>query len=376
MISGFSELLVSLTIQCTLLLLTTRFLVTRTRIADAPDRLWSWCHLLILLMSLVGMLLPHARLFRNEALLNICHQATASPALQKFWTGVFWLWCLVAAALVVNMHRSLIQTSRMLHNAAEWSLSSESTENGRSQVCLRETELLAAKLQVAGVHIFKSESCMAPFCWQLQKPVIVLPEFIEEFPPDELRAVIRHEFAHLQARHPMELFLQRLVEITFWFHPLVWHSSRDAAMQRELSADRRASSTRVEAVSFVKSLMRLSESFPGPAFESSIGLSLFTGGSSVMQRRVDQLLAMDWKQPGFRAPVSLRHSAARGILLLTFTAALSACLWIPLSPRASGRTKFSPWPAPTATLLHEAGIDVRDYELDGHRIEESFNDGD
>ncbi len=40
---------------------------------------------MILLLSLAGVLLPHARLFRGESLLNLCHKATTFPVSQSFW---------------------------------------------------------------------------------------------------------------------------------------------------------------------------------------------------------------------------------------------------------------------------------------------------
>ena len=48
MIAVFPELLVSLTIQCTVLLFVARFLVKRTLASEAADQVWSCCHLMIL----------------------------------------------------------------------------------------------------------------------------------------------------------------------------------------------------------------------------------------------------------------------------------------------------------------------------------------
>jgi len=221
--------------------------------------------------------------------------------------------------------------------------------------------------------VVSSESCETPFCWQLHHPVIVLPEFLSACPADELRAVIRHELAHLKARHPLRLFLQRLVEIGFWFHPLVWQTSRDAAMQRELSADSLANRTQADAASFLRSLVRLSECVRRREPVLSIGLNLISGGASIIQKRVDQLLAVDWTLPRRPDPAFLPIDSVRSVLCLIFTGMLAAGIWIPLNSHASGRALFSPWPLPTATLLHEAGVEVRDYELDSHRIEERLH---
>ena len=48
-----------------------------------------------------------------------------------------------------------------------------------------------------------------------------------------------------------------------------------------------------------------------------------------------------------------------------------ACLtiWLPLNPHASRRASWSPWPAWSARVLNASGIEVRDYEVDGHRLD-------
>lgn len=372
MIVAFPELLVSLTIQCTLLLCVTRFLVKRTRTSEAADDLWSFCHLMILLLSLAGVLLPHARLFRGASLLSLCHKATALPVPQSLWMVLFWIWIAVAGTLAVNLLRSLIEISLLLRSAQDLPRSAFAEDRGNGKA----RGNLAEELQDLEVRVVTSESCTTPFCWQLHRPVIVLPECLSAFPADELRAIVRHELAHLKARHPLRLFLQRLVEIGFWFHPLVWQTSRDAAMQRELSADCLANGTHAEAASFLRSLMRLSE----PAFRRApvlpIGLNLISGGASMIQQRVEQLLAIDWTLPRRCDSVFLPGVTIRSIVCLLITGMLATGIWIPLNSHASGRTLFSPWPLPTATLLHEAGIEVRDYELDSHRIMEHRYDTD
>ena len=372
MIGAFPELLVSLTIQCTVLLFVTRVLVRRMQASAAADQLWSCCHLLILLLSLAGVLLPHARLFRGVSLLSLCHKATALPVPQSMWIAVFWIWILVASTLVANLLRSLFQISLLLRSTTDLQRSVFEDDCGNSTTC----RSLAEELQDLDVRVVTSESCRTPFCWQLHRPVIVLSESLSMIPRDELSAIVRHELAHLKARHPLRLFLQRLVEIGFWFHPLVWQTSREAAMQRELSADCLANRTQADAAAFLRSLMRLSESTSRRAPVLLIGLNLISGGASMIQKRVDQLLAIDWTLPRRFESVFLPIETVRSVICLSITGMLAAGIWIPLNSQASGRTFFSPWPMPTATLLHEAGIEVRDYELDSHRIVEHFHDHD
>lgn len=383
MMPAFPEIVVSLTIQCTFVLLLTRCLVRRAANSIAADRLWSCGHLMILLLSLAGVLLPHLRLFRSESLLSLCHQATMFPISQSFWTILFWTWVSVASVLIVNLLRSLTQMSLTLRNATPvlirqtattrldrvFTVHRQEADNSPTTFC----ESLTAELDTLNVRIVTADSCFTPFCWQLHRPVIVLPVSVTRFPDEELFAVVRHELAHLKLGHPMMLFLQRLVEIGFWFHPLVWRASKVAAMQRELAADRTANGSSAEVADFLRSLMRLSvPSFARPHI-SPIGLNLFARDVSMVQRRVDQLLAIDWSRPQ-REKISRSDSETRGrTRLLAVASVMLTAIWIPLNSEATGRALFSPWPSSTATLLQEVGFSVRDYELDSHRVSEQFH---
>ncbi len=174
---------------------------------------------------------------------------------------MFWIWisvalcndCQYAAFTDSDQYHASPRTTQMpLYSEAEWN-----SEHFPEHSDLPNSHtILTDEVHALSVRIVTSESCATPFCWQLYRPVIVMPESVSEIPDDELRAVIRHELAHLRSRHPMMLFLQRLVEIGFWFHPLVWRASRAAAKQRELSADRKANSSRVDVAAFLRSLMR------------------------------------------------------------------------------------------------------------------------
>ena len=377
MMSAFPEIMVSLTIQCTFVLLLTRFLVRRAENSIAADRLWSCGHLMILLLSLAGVLLPHPRLFRSESLLHLCHKATMFPISQALWTIVFWTWISVALVLTFNLLRSLTQISLMLRNAEQLPIQLPagadfdhvSPDSGSAGSLAPSAELFRA----LDVRLLTANSCLSPFCWQLHRPAIVLPSSVTRFPDEELLAVVRHELAHLKLRHPLMLFLQRLVEIGFWFHPLVWRASRAAATQRELAADRTANRSVAEVAAFLRCLLRWSVPSPSAPPVLPIGLTLLTRDESTLAQRVEQLLAIDWT-PGGRsaAPAVIPRLPGRKLWLVMVSMLVTA-IWIPLNARATGRTFFSPWPSSTATLLQEIGISVRDYELDSHRVSEQFH---
>ena len=194
----------------------------------------------------------------------------------------------------------------------------------------------------------------------MQRPVIVLPETARDFPPDELNAVIRHELAHLRAEHPVGLFLQRIVEMLLWFHPLVWWASREAERHREFHCDRVSNRNAGETASYLRSLLRLCETTPERRPGLSSGLS-FHGNHSFIRQRVERLMSAD------RPAADDDSSERAGRVALVVMAALTTCLWLPVDIVASSRSAWSPWPGWSASALHELGIPARDYEIDGYQ---------
>jgi beta-lactamase regulating signal transducer with metallopeptidase domain len=316
------------------------------------------------------MLLPHVRLIQPEAMIEQVNDVTRSGVVRQLVFVLLCIWISGVVIFSVMMAWSLLSTTFLVRRATEFvhtgptdSAESYATDNGRihTEALSDETQTLMREMSV---RLLSSEDCVTPFCWQLHSPVIVLPVALETFPAEELDAVLRHELAHLQARHPLRLFLQRLVETGFWFHPFVWMASREAALQRELASDRLANHTASQAAVFLRGMMRLASQCTIRTNGLVAGLGFSGSGQSMIQRRVEHLLAMDWSAT--RHPLrSLRSSS-----LITLTAIIASLFWIPLNADATGRTLLSPWPHISASLLHEMGIHVRDYELDSHRLKE------
>lgn len=64
------------------------------------------------------------------------------------------------------------------------------------------------------------------------RPTVLLPEGVASvLESSELKAVLAHEAAHIERRDNFTASLHMLVEILFWFHPLVWWMG--AALPRE-----------------------------------------------------------------------------------------------------------------------------------------------
>jgi bla regulator protein BlaR1 len=356
MTPAFPELFVSLTVQCSVVLIVALMLARRTKSSLAADRLWAFAHFLILMLCLAGTLLPHFRILQPDFVLLSLGQIASSSFFQKCFAVVGMIWISGVVLLSLATMASLLSTHQLIRRCQPDQARSPESWSEKTHTLLDELN----------ARVLWSPEIATPFCWQLHSPVIVLPETLRSFPDAELDAVLRHELAHLKAQHPLRLFLQRLLEIGFWFHPLVWWSSREASVQRELASDLMANHSASQAATFLRGMVRLAEFCTTRTHGLVAGLSFGGSGRSIIQRRVDQILSLDWSSAEKDGPGKTLLQRC----VLTTAALLAALIWIPLNPDATGRTILSPWPAVTAAVLHEAGIEVRDYEVDRHRLHE------
>lgn len=360
---GFPELFVSLTLQCSLVLLVAWMLARSADSSAAADRVWAYAHVLILVLCLVGGFLPHFRILQPDSVLITLGQIASTRLFQIFFQTVGYAWLAGVVLLSVATLASLVRTHRLVQRCRALAIAASDESRDETIEWSPET---CERLSTLRATVVWSDETATPFCWQLHAPVIVLPEAIRSFPVPELDAVLRHELAHLSAQHPLRLFLQRLLEIGFWFHPLVWLSSREASLQRELASDLMANPTVVQAKTFLQGMVRLAEMCTNRTRGLVAGLGFGGAGRSMIQRRVEQILTRDWS----RELPQINSLPMRHRLTLTMTAIVAAIIWIPLNPEATGRTLLSPWPSVTAAALYEVGLEVRDYEVDRHRLHE------
>lgn len=68
-------------------------------------------------------------------------------------------------------------------------------------------------------------------------PKIFLPAEAESWPEHELDLVLKHEFAHIRRGDLLFMKFQALVQILFFFHPLVWITNSLINYYRELACD-------------------------------------------------------------------------------------------------------------------------------------------
>jgi uncharacterized protein (TIGR03435 family) len=70
------------------------------------------------------------------------------------------------------------------------------------------------------------------------RPILLLPAGIaERLTPAQLEAVLAHELCHVRRRDNLFAAIHMFVEVTFWFHPLVWWIGARLIEERERACD-------------------------------------------------------------------------------------------------------------------------------------------
>ncbi|TWU48579.1 Regulatory protein BlaR1 [Rubripirellula tenax] len=322
----------------------------------ATCRLWTACFVSVLMLTIVGLTLPHFRFFgmpeigRDSFLADIVlRQPTIVRVLCTIWmTGFAWM-ILRRGIAFLRLNRFLNRDCRPI------------TETERAALPIEPGEFDDS------VRLLICESTNSPFCWQFHHPTIVIPHSMLSDTAAEQRHILLHEREHLQTNHPLQHFLQGICGSLFWFHPLIWMASRRAELVREFLCDEYAAVAGGKVSSYLRTLAKIAERGNGsPTCVLSFGRS-----KSALVRRSEQLVTVAahmQRSPGHRPKFAM-------LILITGTIGISQ-VWLPVNALASSRSKWSPWPTWSAETLHDFGYPVRDFEKfdDDHGFHHLFQD--
>lgn len=354
------ELILSLSLQAAVVVIAAHLIGRRLPTASAHCRLWAVTFLLLLGLVIAAVTLPHPRLLppvptghQSPTARLVMTQIQAGRILLAVWlTG-----CAVSAGRFAWQMIQAARFLRMCHPVDADVISLDALFAGQDGASvsgpLREIRLVSSRV------------VSSPFCWQFHRPCIVLPESLLTQPADALRDVIHHELEHLRTGHPLQVFVQRTVECLFWFHPLVWWGSRQAGLTREFACDDAVVSSPRDAVRYLRTLLSIAEQNVPDADRPA--LLAFARNRSLLAERARRLARQNRNQTRGAAPPG-RPSVSPVVAspLLVAVALVTSTLWLPINAMAAPDTSWSPWPSWTARVLHEFGIQARDFEPYGY----------
>jgi hypothetical protein len=115
-----------------------------------------------------------------------------------------------------------------------------------------------------------SKSITQPLVTGLLRPEIILPfQFTTDLEEDQIEAVIAHELAHVRRKDLVQLLIQRLAAILWFFHPAIHRLNRKASLWREMATDRLATDVTGNPLALARALESVAIGIPRSShFES------------------------------------------------------------------------------------------------------------
>ncbi len=199
------------------------------------------------------------------------------------------------------------------------------------------------------------DAVAGPVVQGFARPRVLLPaRLVRSWRSEELDAVLLHELVHLRRRDPAVRALANLLQIVYFFHPLVWWVGRRLAAERERACDdavvRRL---RGGKRAYIDSLLRLVEE-RSPAYDTP-GLGMAPGRRPLAMRLKRMLRRRYEPEP------------AAGVLsLATLTLGIGLGLALSTEARPPRPTQSEPPPRIlTGTSWHDAFLVDSVEEVDG-----------
>ena len=235
----------------------------------------------------------------------------------------------------------------------------------RAKICERLAGLAFEVRKLAGlksrVPVKLTANSLSPAVCGLFRPVLLLPQPLAgSFSDEQLRAVLLHELIHLRRRDVWVNFFQALLQIAYWWHPLVWLANARLRRVREEAVDDAvmlALHDRAEA--YAPTLLEVAKlALNRPLV--SLGLVGIMESRSALRQRIERLV-------DFRAPRQAGLTLFSLLGILAFTAVA-----VPMGQGPAPAEKVSapamvsavplPQPANIHTNLPEVLITTRFYQ--------------
>lgn len=139
------------------------------------------------------------------------------------WLGLGYL--LIAAMLIARRLLGSVRLSRLRTTAAD----------GRTARLVEQLRIEHVMWRRVDQRL--SAQAAVPMTWGVLRPVLLLPADAAAWAEDDLRAAIRHEFAHIRHCDAAKRWLATLVTAFAWPHPLVWLAARAWRLEQERACD-------------------------------------------------------------------------------------------------------------------------------------------
>lgn len=190
-------------------------------------------------------------------------------------------WAIVSIALFAWMLSRWIQVMRRVRRA--------SSPVESLLPLLQEAQRLAGWKR--HVPVLLTDNVMSPAVCGLFRPVILLPRMlINQLAPEQVRAVLVHELIHLKRGDVFVNCAQALLQVVYWWHPLLWFANARIRRVREEAVDDAVMlALRDDADSYAPTLLEVAKlAFHRPF--ATLGLIGILESRGALRQRIERLI--------------------------------------------------------------------------------------
>ena len=255
--------------------------------------------------------------------IDLSHQTVGSPDMVQeasaisasqamgWWTTPA-LWSCIAIAWGVGM--SVVLLPLLAGIVGIWRIA-------RRGQCITDGSLAAMLSELAGqlgvkrrVMLLRSEVEM-PLTWGIIRPQILIPSDAENWSTDQQRAVLLHEFSHIQRWDWLTQTIAQISCAVYWFNPLVWVADRRMRLERERACDDHVLTNGCRATDYASHLLEIARISRPSAFAARAAVAM--AQPSWIEKRLSVILAPDRnRRPVTRTAATVRVLTVACLVLL------------------------------------------------------------
>jgi carboxyl-terminal processing protease len=154
---------------------------------------------------------------------------------------------------------------------------------------LRLLDQLAGELGLRrAVRLVQSPQRVMPMTWGVLRPTLLLPEDAGSWPDDALRAVLRHELAHVRRADCLTQWVGRLACALYWFNPLAWFALARLRAEQEQACDDCVLDSGSDASLYAEQLLMIASGRRTRFLGASVTLAM--ASSARLERRLRAIL--------------------------------------------------------------------------------------
>ena len=146
----------------------------------------------------------------------------------------------------------------------------------------------------APVPVRTSRGLREPAVVGIVRPVLLMPgEITSRLTAPQLEAVLRHELCHLRRHDNLTSAIHMLVEVIFWFHPLVWWIGARMLEERERACDESVVRSGSDPRIYAEAILRVCRSYMASDLACVAGVS-----GADLKLRLEAIMTKEAKKLG------------------------------------------------------------------------------